>query len=84
MGDVKGDARGRHDPWKQVLEDIGMSQKWKDSLWASNFPHGNRWVQRDSTVKEEILGLLDDRWKELGSIGERIKQKYLDQQRGTD
>lgn len=74
---VKGDARGEGDDWMGVMGEMGLKREWREMLWESNWSKG-RWYQRKSSLKEEVLWMVEERWEELAGLGDKIWGKYVE------
>jgi len=82
---VPGDACGKYDDWAMVMSDIGLNKQWKDHMWASNWD-GKKWYSRERSLKEEVLDMMEARYKELAGLDKRIRDKYdeeLHEREGT-
>jgi hypothetical protein len=75
VSSVPGDARGRHDPWGEVMNEIGLNKEWKKLMWLSNWD-GEKWHPRESSLKEEVLDMMETRFKELMALNGKIMDKY--------
>jgi len=77
---VQGDCRHRSDLWGDVMNDIGLNKGWQERMWDSNWD-GRRWRTRKSSLKDEVLEMMDTRYNYLLSLNGKIRDKYEDEVR---
>jgi hypothetical protein len=75
ISSIRGDAIREDDDWVGIIKRIGLSKEFRGSLLEANFD-GKPWYPRKSTLKEEVLQMMDDRFKELMSIDGKVREKY--------